>query len=280
MADAQPEYIAARTVLLDALDALGSQREAIVIVGAQAIYLRTGSGGIAGFAPYTTDADLALEPSRVTDEPLIERLMDEAHFEYKGNPGIWWKSVQVEGNAREIEVDLMVPERFAPPGGRRSARLPPHHPSIARKAIGLEGSMLDYDSMEVKALEDSDGRRFVVRVAGPAALVVAKTHKISDRLSMGRKDRIADKDAADVYRLMLSVPIPEVVRRLQPLLDDERAGPVCREAVELTRQLFGARAAVGVEMATRSLTVAVPPERVADVCTSFTRQLLEELAGA
>jgi hypothetical protein len=43
-------YLIARRVLLDALDALGEHRDAIVLVGAQAVYLRVG------------DADLALAP--------------------------------------------------------------------------------------------------------------------------------------------------------------------------------------------------------------------------
>jgi hypothetical protein len=36
------QYVVARSVLLDALEALGKQREAVVVVGAQAIYLHTG----------------------------------------------------------------------------------------------------------------------------------------------------------------------------------------------------------------------------------------------
>jgi hypothetical protein len=51
---ADPRYVAARRVLLDALDALRPHRNALVVVGAQAIYLRTGAGDI-GIAPYTTD---------------------------------------------------------------------------------------------------------------------------------------------------------------------------------------------------------------------------------
>lgn len=39
-----PEYVAARRVLLDALAALLAQRNAVVLVGAQAIYLRVGQG--------------------------------------------------------------------------------------------------------------------------------------------------------------------------------------------------------------------------------------------
>ena len=54
-----PEYIQARTVLLDALDALGPHREATILVGAQAVYVHSGDGDFA-VAPMTTDSDLAL----------------------------------------------------------------------------------------------------------------------------------------------------------------------------------------------------------------------------
>ena len=36
------DYVEARRVLLDALEALGAQRRAVVLVGAQAIYHRVG----------------------------------------------------------------------------------------------------------------------------------------------------------------------------------------------------------------------------------------------
>jgi hypothetical protein len=49
-----PEYVAARRVLLDALEALGPHRKAVVLVGAQAIYLHVGEGDMA-VAPFTTD---------------------------------------------------------------------------------------------------------------------------------------------------------------------------------------------------------------------------------
>ena len=273
MPDLASEYVAARTVLLDVLEALGSQREAIIVVGAQAVYLRTGDAGITGVAPYTTDADLALAPAWLAAEPHIENLMGDAGFEQKGDPGVWWKMVDIAGSPTDVEVDVMVPERHAPAGGRRSVRLPPHDKMIARKAIGLEGSIIDHDLIEVAALDDADRRRLTVRVAGPAALVVAKVHKLRDRLAQGKADRIADKDAADVYRIMLSVPVREFLLRLDPLLADETAGPVCREAVDLMAQLFGARGAEGVRMAIDALRVAVPSERVADVCAGFVREV-------
>ena len=44
-------YIRARRVLLDALDALGEQRQAVVLVGAQAVYFRVGEAGFS-ISPY------------------------------------------------------------------------------------------------------------------------------------------------------------------------------------------------------------------------------------
>ena len=43
----EPEYVAARRVLLDAFEALGKHRKAIALVGAQAIYLHVGDGDLA-----------------------------------------------------------------------------------------------------------------------------------------------------------------------------------------------------------------------------------------
>ena len=55
----EPLYVAARGVLLDALDALGEQREALILAGAQAIYIHTGAADLA-VAEFTTDGDLVV----------------------------------------------------------------------------------------------------------------------------------------------------------------------------------------------------------------------------
>jgi hypothetical protein len=53
-----PLYIAARRVLLDALNALNEHRGAVVLVGAQAIYLQADEADLdASVAPFTADAD-------------------------------------------------------------------------------------------------------------------------------------------------------------------------------------------------------------------------------
>ena len=50
MAAIDPRYVAARRVLLDALEALEAQKQAVIVAGAQAVYLRT-SEGERGLAP-------------------------------------------------------------------------------------------------------------------------------------------------------------------------------------------------------------------------------------
>lgn len=52
---ADPLYVLARRVLLDALEALGPQRHALTLAGAQAVYMHTGPGGLA-VSEYTTEA--------------------------------------------------------------------------------------------------------------------------------------------------------------------------------------------------------------------------------
>ncbi len=275
--DPAPIYVAARRVLLDALAALAPQTDAVIVVGAQAVYMRTGDADIA-VAPYTTDADLALDPSQLDAAPLLDQLMRDAGFSIQGDqPGAWVVSVVVDGRIAAIPVDLMVPDALSPGGGRRSAGIPPHHKMTARKAIGLEAAVLDNDVMDVSSLDASEERTFRVRVAGSTALLVAKLHKLGERIATGREDRVADKDAGDVYRLMQATPTGTVVVRVQSLLADGMAGPVTGRAMELLSELFGARGRPGVRMAVASLRTAVPSERVEGVCDAFVRAVLEGL---
>ncbi len=275
MPEYDPLYVAARSVLLDALEALGSQRDAITVVGAQAVYMQTGDGDI-DVAPYTTDADLALTPDDLADDPLLERLMRDADFTLDAQqPGSWHKRVKVDGQETDIPVDIMVPDGFAPPGGTRSVRIEPHDRMAARKAVGLEGAVIDFDRMDVAALDGADSRTFTVRVAGPAALVIAKLHKINDRLRAGKRDRIAGKDAADIYRIMQAVRVDVFLTRLRPILEEQRSAGPTSAAVELLGDLFGAPRAQGVQMAVESLRTAVSAERIEAICVVFARQVRE-----
>jgi hypothetical protein len=66
-----PEYAEARRVLLDALEALAPHAPALVIAGAQAVYMRVGDGDLA-VAPYTTDADITVDPQSLAPDRRLK----------------------------------------------------------------------------------------------------------------------------------------------------------------------------------------------------------------
>ena len=72
-------YVVARCVLLDALSALGAHREAIVVVGAQAIYIRAG------------EADLVVAQGRGEGQPVAD-------------------NATAEGRANNRRVEIVVPK--------------------------------------------------------------------------------------------------------------------------------------------------------------------------
>jgi len=75
------EYVDARRVLLDALVGLRPHLDAFVLIGAQAVYLRT-IDRLPGYQPFTTDADLMFDPARLADEPLLADAMTAAGFAF------------------------------------------------------------------------------------------------------------------------------------------------------------------------------------------------------
>lgn len=64
--------IDARRALLDALVALRPHRDALVLVGAQAIYLYTGDADVE-IATTTKDSDIAVVPARLGPDPISTR---------------------------------------------------------------------------------------------------------------------------------------------------------------------------------------------------------------
>jgi hypothetical protein len=210
MTSPAPEYVAARRTLLDALDALGAHRASMILIGAQAVYLHTGSSEISE-PPMTTDADLALDADLLADDPEIAGTMIAAGFEPK-QPGHW-------ENPQGIAIDLMVAlhQSNRTSASARAADLHPHARTVARIASGLAPALVDNSRMVVPALDPSDPRTHPIRVAGPAALLIAKIIKISDRIADARRGqmaRVIDKDALDILRLLQAVSITELEQGL------------------------------------------------------------------
>lgn len=218
------EYVRARTVLLDALDALGVHRDAVVLVGAQAVYLHAGDGDLVT-APTTTDADLALAPDGLAGRlPAVEEAMCAAGFVPGAQPGIWL-------GRGHVAVDLLVPAAVSGPG-RRGARLPPPHGrNAARKTLGLEPALVDNQPHVIRALDNEDPRQFSIKVAGPAALLVAKVVKVSERRD--QPARLKPKDGLDILRLLRATDADRTGAKLAELvanpLTSAVVGPALRD---------------------------------------------------
>lgn len=270
---ADEALVASRKALLDALEALEPHREALVLIGAQAIYLWTGGAPVA-LAETTDDSDLAVDRRLVPDDPLLEEAMTEAGFHRtvrNAQPGSW---ISPDG----VPVDLMLPDSMAGEGGRRGARIPPHSKQAARRAVGLEAAVVDNRSMSVRSLDPEDYREYEVRVAAPAALLVAKLHKLGER--QGMRDRLLDKDAHDLYRLLVAIPTQELAEGLARLKADPLAGNVTADALELLRELFaGGTDAPGSLMAGRAEEGVGDPDVVAASVAALAGDVVTAMGG-
>lgn len=258
--------VRARSVLLDALTALDEHRESVVVIGAQAIYLHTGSARVA-VAEATKDSDLGIDLRTLGDDPLIEEAMSRAGFHHDpvaGQPGSWL-------SPGGIPVDLMVPEALAGKGSR-SVEAPPHDKRALRRAVGLEAAVVDNAVMMIRALATDDDRALEARVAGPGALLVAKLHKLGER--QGMPDRLNDKDAYDVYRLLVTIPTQLLATALASLLVDDLAGRVTREALDYLAHLFRQADSVGSIMAGRAEELVGDPAVVAAASAALASDLL------
>jgi hypothetical protein len=258
--------VTGRRALLDALQALAEHRDAVVLVGAQAIYLHTGDAPVA-LAESTKDSDLAIDPKRLGDDPLLEEAMRRAGFVVGQQPGRW---LSPDG----IPVDLMVPELLAGKGSRRSGKISPHDDQATRRATGLEAAVVDHQAMTISALDPLDSRQIEMKVASPAALLVAKLHKLGERQEK-TPDRLIDKDAHDVYRLLVAMDTAELAHSIRQLVADKFCGPVSTQALVYLEEMFGAGpASVGAVMAGRAEQLVGDPANVSASAAALAADLL------
>ena len=155
---ADKHTISAREGLLDAVEALGPHGKAVILVGAQAVYVHTGEVD-AGFAvsPFTYDTDIAIDPALLGNDPTIIDAMNGAGFNLTDQPGLYRK----ESGA---QVDLLVPEAVGGPG-RRGARLDVHGNKAAMKVHGLEGALVSHAPKEISSLVPGSDRSCEMEVA-------------------------------------------------------------------------------------------------------------------
>jgi hypothetical protein len=262
--------VEARAALLDAIAALEAHTASVILIGAQAIYLRTGNATFA-LAEATKDSDLVIDTRRLGEDPLLEEAMTIAGFilnPVSQQPGAWM-------SPRGIPVDLMVPEHLAGSGSRRGVRIPPHSKHSARRAAGLEAALIDQSPMAVDSL-NGDGRSAVINVAGSAALLVAKLHKLGERVDT--PDRLNDKDAHDIYRLLVATETPDLAETMKRLHADEISHVATTQALGYLEQLFASPYALGATMAGRAEEGVGQPDTVSASVSFLAQDLLSALA--
>ena len=263
-------YARARAGLLDVLQALGPLRSAAVLVGAQAVYEYTHPvDNRFAVAPATLDADLALIPELLVDKPRIPDAMLDAGYELGIQPGAY-------SRGDNTQVDILVPEAVGRRPGRRGAGLGPHGNRAARQVRGLEGCLVSRRTMTIGALGTADNRSFELQVAGPAALLVAKIHKLVDRSDEPGNPRLQNKDAFDVYRLLLAVDAGDLAEETAAMLEDARSETVVTDAIAEFRELFGTVSALGTQLAAEHVEIVEDPQFIAASVVALGQELLEE----
>lgn len=182
-------------------------------------------------------------------------------------------------HAANVEVDLMVPDAVGGPG-RRAARLHGHAKEVARKTRGLETALIDKTVVTIRALDAIDPRTFDVAIAGPAALLIAKAHKISERVAEREQRRLEDKDALDILRLLQATETAAIAATVNALLKTDVARDVTREAIGILHEPFTDARADGPQMAARAAGALLPADVVADSCAALASELLHAIDAA
>lgn len=195
-----------RRLLLTTILALGDHADAVTVVGAHAVHVWVQKTWGPIDMESTRDGDLAINPVLIAEDPKIMELLADIGLEpaRPERPGIYGL-VNERGLSWEqrTTVDLLVPETYAGSKGR-SARIAGQQ-SATTRAYGLELAIHDRTVTTITTVDGEPELSVDVHVAGPAALLIAKAHKVSERLADvdRRPDRLRPKDSGDIALLMM-----------------------------------------------------------------------------
>lgn len=232
--DTDPIYVAARRTMLDALEALSPLGlENFVMVGAHAVYVHAATT-VGPIAPFTSDADLVVDPRSLRLPNVIQHSLAKAGFVLRGNHSGLYEAAMRDDELQR-RVDIFVPEGLAHHfSGDGYAR---HDVDAVMVQEGLELALYDCSTHVVASL-DADPRRFELAVAGPAALLVAKGWKIGEAFDQDRDsfDRVG-KDISDIYRLLRATPIAVLGRAILALPPHAELRRITRRGAKYLRDM-------------------------------------------
>jgi hypothetical protein len=215
ISDIQYGVFSSRRLLIKTIQALEPFEDAVTVIGAHAVHLwLTKAWGPINMQA-TRDADIAINPMLVSDEPKVLELLKKIGISpaLQDRPGIYGLDIERDLVwSKRTTIDLIVPEAYAG-GGRRAAHISGQKNATTR-ARGLELVPWDRRLVELTTF-DEPLISIKAYVSGPAALLIAKSHKIHERLltSTFRPERLRAKDSGDVALLMM-VSNPEEVAEI------------------------------------------------------------------
>lgn len=233
-----------RRLLITTIQALGDHAKAMTVVGAHAVHVWVQKKWGPIDMESTRDGDLVLNPLFIAEDPKIMDLMAEIGLEpvRPERPGIYGP-VSERGLSWEqrTTVDLLVPEIYAGAKGR-SARILGQGRATTR-AYGLELAIHDRTLTRISTSDNLPQLSVDVHVAGPAALLIAKAHKVSERLrdASKRPDRLRPKDSGDIALLMMvsdGAEIASIMRR--KVYEFAEIGAVVDEGAQYLVEMYSA----------------------------------------
>ena len=261
-----------RRLLIDTLHALSDFSDAITIVGAHAVHLWAADLWGTLPMPATRDADLAINPVFVTPDPKLLEMMENIGVTpaLQDRPGVY--GYTTEGDlplSLRTTIDLIVPEAYAGPG-RRAARIA-GQAGAASRAVGLELAIWDRQVLTLSS-PDEPHVEIDAWVAGPAALLVAKAHKIHERLAQfaTRPDRLRQKDSGDVGLLMMvSDPVEVAQIMATQSTHHPEIAPVVADAAQWLIDMYADPSALVRSHAAESLSIRFKADEVADAMDTW-----------
>lgn len=256
-----------RRALIDLVEnVLTPHRDALTLVGAHAVMLRTASLRLR--PAFTSDGDFGLTPSLVSANsanPSILALMSSAGFERRdaSRPGLWGRGRDLDRVGRTVwkeQIDLIVGQGLAGNAKKssRSVRALGRDRMSASCTEGIELSALDRSEMEIVDLVDPSIRT-QINTAGHAALICSKAYKLGERLAAGGR-RLRDKDAGDLWRLLECADPEGVGATFSRHLDHDEIGDSVRTGTIHVRTVL--RSEPIRTMAARSFGGEVSPRQV------------------
>jgi len=233
-----------RTALSVIAGPLAPHSDALTLIGGQAVMLRTTDRY--ELKTTTEDADFAITPHLVTNDPNIETALTQAGFvlRHPDRPGLWGRNPRIDPltqvTAYDDEVDIDCPMALSGAISRKRRSVPAlfhHGKRTVGTGDGLELATANRSLIDVPDLLDP-GRSVRMWVADQPALICAKSFKLAERM-YGTGRGILLKDYLDLFLLMDSADQDEVGQVFTANSQDPVIGESVRRGVAHFMRLVG-----------------------------------------